>query len=802
MGRRTATTSDKPLVERHRNLWPVIACAVIVLAGLAAYSDSFHGPFIFDDRVFLTQPSARSLWPIGPVLAAQRPVAQATFALNYMLGGPGEKGYHVFNVTVHLLAALALFGLLRRTLKLPVFADRFSENASTALAFCAALLWALHPLQTEAVTFIVQRMESLMALFYLLTLYCFIRAATSETETPVNRESAKARRMEERRGFRSSLFASFALSRFRGQNSVVVWSVAAVVCCLLGMGSKEVMVSAPLIVLLCDRAFVAGSFREALRRRWVLYLGLAATELVLARSLVGAFGPHAEAQTAGFAVPGITPRLYAQSEFGVILHYLRLAFWPSGLCLDYDWPAARTAGKILPGAFVIGSLLAITVWANVRWKTWGFVGALFFLVLAPTSSIMPIADLAVEHRMYLPLAAIISAAVVATYLAGQGLMRHWELPERSRKSLGYGAAAVGVLLVATALGRLTYLRNADYRTEVSIWQDTASKQRDDPHAWNNLADACLRIGDYSSKVLDYCDKAIALQPNFAEAYNNRGTAYADQGRMEEAIRDYTQAISLRENFPTAYCNRANAREMVNDFDAALRDCDRAITLNPDYAEAYYYRGVAYAGQGRFKEAIRDYTKAISLRENFPMAFYSLGEAHSKMNDLGAAIRDYDRAIALNPDLAEAYCGRAYVHVMARDLDAAIRDYDRAIELKPNFFDAYCNRGNALAGSGRTDEALRDFSKAIALKPESAIAWYNRGNAYSWQGRCAEALRDYDKAIALQPDFSSVYKSRALLHYTLKDYANAWADVKMCEKLGGRPDPDFLKALNQAAERPK
>jgi tetratricopeptide (TPR) repeat protein len=761
MCRRIATDPDSPLLLRRRNFRPLIACAAIVLAGLPAYSDSFHGPFIFDDRLFLTQQSAMHLWPIGPVLLAERSVAQATFALNYILGGPSEKGYHLFNVTVHLLAALALFGVVRRTFKLPLFADRFSDKAATALAFCTALLWALHPLQTEAVTFIIQRMESLMALFYLLTLYCFIRAASS----------AHPR----------------------------AWHAAAVACCLLGMGSKEVMVSAPLVVLLYDRAFLAGSFREALRRRWKLYLALAATELILARSILGAFSPHAE--TAGFAVPGVTPMLYARSEFGVILHYLRLAFWPSGLCLDYDWPLARTAREIVPGALVVGSLLALTAWALVRSKMWGFAGAFFFLVLAPTSSIMPIEDLASEHRMYLPLAAIATAAVVAAYLAGQALMRRRGVAERAWKSLGYGAAACAVLLAA-ALGWLTFRRNADYRTEVSIWQDTARKRPENPHAWANLADACLTTGDHGNRVLGYCEKAIALQPDFAEAYNNRGTTYAYQNRIEEAIRDYTKAISLRENFPTAYCNRGNARAMTNDFDAAIRDYDRAIALNPDYAEPYYYRGVACAAQGRIEQAVRDYTKAISLKENFPMAFYSLGEAHAKMNDAGAAIRDYDRAIALNPDFAEAYSNRAYARVMTNDLGAAIRDYDRAIALKPDFFEAYCNRGNACAGVGRTDDAIRDFDKAIALKPDSAVAWYDRGNSYSSQGRYAEALRDYDKAIALQPDLSSAYKSRALIYYTLKDYGSAWADVKTCERLGGRLNPDFLKALNQAAERPK
>ena len=352
---------------------------MIVLAGLAAYSDSFHGPFIFDDRSFIEAPAARSLWPPGPILSGQRPVVQASLALNRIIGGPGATGYHLFNVAMHLLAALTLFGVVRRTLRMPALRGRFDEKTGAALAFCAALLWALHPLQTEAVTYVIQRTESLMALFYLVTLYCFIRAVKSPDR--------------------------------------VAWHIAAVAACALGMGSKEVMVSAPLIVLLYERTFVAGSFREALRRHWGLYLGLAATWLILARSVLEAFGPRA--QSAGFNLPGLTSLQYAQSEFGVILHYLRLAFWPAGLCLDYDWPIAKSAADIAPGAIVVGILLAATIWALVRRPVWGFAGAAFFLVLAPTSSIMPIKDLAFEHRMYLPLAALVATVVLAAYRIGQ-----------------------------------------------------------------------------------------------------------------------------------------------------------------------------------------------------------------------------------------------------------------------------------------------------------------------------------------------------------------------------------------------
>jgi tetratricopeptide (TPR) repeat protein len=623
MRQRAGTFSEASVAWPRRSAWTALCCAVTVLAGLAAYSDSFQGPFIFDDRSFIEAAAARGLWPLGPVLSGQRPVVQASLALNRIIGGPGPTGYHLFNVAVHLLAALTLFGVIRRTLGLPALRGRFDEQTAAALAFCAALLWAVHPLQTEAVTYIIQRGESMMALFYLLTLYCFIRTAESPNR--------------------------------------VTWHIAAVAACALGMGSKEVMVSAPLVVLLYDRTFVAGSFREALRRRWGLYLGLAATWLILVRPVLEAFEPRA--QSAGFNLPGLTSLQYAQSEFGVILHYLRLTVWPAGLCLDYDWPIAKNPADIAPGAIVVGILLAATVWSLVRRPPWGFAGAAFFLVLAPTSSIMPIKDLAFEHRMYLPLAALMAAGVVAAYLAGQAFVRRLAETPDARRRVGGRIAVVMVFSAAAALGALTYLRNAEYGTAISIWKDTADQRPRNVRALNQLADAYSRAGDYD-RAVDICDKAIQVNPERAGTYNTRGNVHARAGRTAEALADY----------------------------------DRAIELQPDYAEAYDNRAGACVNAGRYEQAIRD----------------------------------CDQAIALKPDLAEAYY----------------------------------NRGNARAQRNQLDEAVHDFDRAISLNPDYAFAYFNRGVA----------------------------------RYHLKEYDRALEDVRMCEKLGVEPPPDFLKALNQAAGR--
>jgi len=650
-----ANLAPAPLNRPSGFVWPALACAAIILAGLAAYSDSFHGPFIFDDNFFVNVPSAMKLWPIWPTLLGSRPVVQASLALNYMLGGGSVTGYHALNVIVHLLAALALSGVVRRTLALPGLADRFGERIPTALGFCVALLWAVHPLQTESVTYVIQRMESLMALFYLLTLYCVIRAVTSKHPG--------------------------------------AWHAAAVAACGLGMGSKEVMVSAPIVVLLYDRAFIAGSFRDALRRRWGLYLGLAATWIILIRSVLEAFGPHAVLAGAGFGVKSVTPLLYVQSQCGVILHYLRLVFWPAGLCLDYFWPIARSAREIAPGAAVVGILLAATVWALVRRPGWGFVGALFFLVLAPTSSIMPIQDLAVEHRMYLPLAAVLAAVVVAAFLLGR------------RQGLGVGTLLVLCAAGAVALGMATYRRNADYRTVRSIYEDTVAKRPANPRAWVSLGSAKAVAGEYDA-ALQCFDRALKLPGDDAWAYEARGVVYQNLHRYEEALSDFNKAIALKQNFPKAYNDRSNLYIAMGQFQLAVDDCDHDLLLELYNPQPYNNRGLALASLRRYEEALRD----------------------------------YDQALALNRNLHETYFNRALAFAALGRDELAIRDYSQSIALKPQFAESYRGRALAYAKLHRSAEALRDFERAIALSPDSPLAYYSRALFYF-------EMKDYNKARA-------------------------------------------------------
>jgi tetratricopeptide (TPR) repeat protein len=560
---RSKTVGFAP-ANQSRKTWAAVALLVVLVS--ATYANSLHGPFVFDDIPSIVEnQSIRHLGaaqvlaaPPGAITTTGRPVVNLSLAINYAIAGLGVEGYHVVNLAIHILAALALFGLVRRTLLLPMLSAQFGA-AARGLALAVALLWAVHPLQTESVTYIVQRAEAMVGLFYFLTIYCLLRGATSA----------------------------------RGS----AWYAAALATCTLGMASKEVMVSAPLVALLYDRIFITDSFKETLRRRWRLWLALASTWMLLALLL---YSSHNRAGSAGFGL-GITVWEYARTQFGCIVHYLRLTCWPSPLVLDYGSAVASTVAEIVPSAVVVFVLLAATVAALALEPTLGFLGVWFFAILAPTSSIVPLpGQTEAEHRMYLPLAAVAVLAVLAVH--------------RTVGRLGWrsGQAEVALLAAVVAvLGWGSYCRNEVYQSELALWENTARNCPLNYRAYLSLGKAHDSRGQYDAAVRDY-DHAILLRRDFVEAYNNRGAAYEAMGQAEAAIKDYDKAIALQPGAAEAYSNRGNIHQSMGHYEAAIEDYAKAIALKPNLAVAYQNRAIAHSQIRAFDKAWADVKALRSL----------------------------------------------------------------------------------------------------------------------------------------------------------------------------------------------
>jgi tetratricopeptide (TPR) repeat protein len=575
---------------------------LVVAAGLLAYYNSFTGPFIFDDVSSIPQnPTIRHLWPIWQPLSPPvavgitvdgRPLINLSLAVNYAFGGVKVWGYHALNLTIHILAGLTLLGIVRRTLQQPSLRERFGA-AANGLALAVAVLWTVHPLQTESVTYVVQRTESLTGLFYLLTMYCFIRGAASSHPW-----------------------------RWYG------WCVTA---CALGMACKEVMVSAPLMVMLYDRTFLSGSFREAWRPRRRLYLALAGTWILLAYLVTSTGGRHG---SAGFGFKAITPFRYGLTQPGVITHYLRLAFWPRPLCLDYAWPIARTATDVWPGLIVVGALLAATIWAWRRKPALGFLGAWFFIILAPTSSFIPIADVAFEHRMYLPLAAVVTLIVMGI---------HTVLGRRSVEVF---------LAVAVALGVLTWRRNQDYRSDIAIWLDTVNKLPNNARAHENLGVALEDAGRLQEAV-GHLEQVLRTHPDSANGHYNLGMTLVRLGRVEEGIAHYEQLLRRKPDDAEAHYNLGNALMRLGRAGEAIEHYEQALRIKPDYAEAHNYLAFALIQQGKAQEAIAHWEEALRIKPDYAEAHNNLAIALIQQGKPQEAIAHWEEALRIKPDYADA-----------------------------------------------------------------------------------------------------------------------------------------------------
>jgi tetratricopeptide (TPR) repeat protein len=610
---------------------PLVIAVLIVAAVVTAYHNSLDGPFIFDDDGIVEKLRNHRLSVWSMMAGSTRPLVQLSFAANYALSGVDVSGYHLVNLAIHVLAALLLFEIARRTL-----AQRAADGARAAgLASAIALIWAVHPLHTESVTYVSQRAESLAGCFALATLYCVIRGASST-----------------RSGW---------------------WYGGASVACLLGMASKPVMVVTPLVVLLYDRVFLAGSWRAAWERRRALYLCLAATWGLLAIVLSG---HHESAATAGFSMTDVSAAEYIRSQPGVVLHYLRLALWPFPLVLDYAWPVANdAAGIVIPALAIVASLALVVATFRTR-PALAFLGAAFFLLIAPSSSVIPIKDLAAEHRMYLPLAPLVALLVVGADAAARG----------ARNAAGsrfvYALALTGGLVLTV----LTVRRNAQYQSTMTMWTDVVSRRPQNARGHNNLAYALFEARRFPESAT-HAARAVELDPDYADAHNNLGRALAEQGDYERAAQHYGAALRLRPDYAAAHNNLGIALEKTGNPEAAVGHYAEALQLDPDYAEAYSNRGLALAKLGRFDEAIADFSQALRLR----------------------------------PDYAEVYANLGNTYLAQGNAREAIRQYGNALRLAPGFAELHYNMALALSADGRREEAAAHYAEATRLKPALGAA---------------------------------------------------------------------------------
>lgn len=510
-----------------------LASLLLVAITVVAYGPTFHGPFLLDDVGEIEHnPALSTLWPPQIAMFAggrlpHRPLAYYSFAVNRAVGGTDPVGYRAVNLLVHVLNGL-LLGWLTTRAGCRVGGDRAGPLAAW-VGCCVAGIWLVHPLAIQPVAYIYQRMEILAATSILATLACFEKSLTSKRPA--------------------------------------AWLAGAVVACALGMGCKETAVVAPLLVALYQVLIVAGALPAglaAVRRRAGFFLALASCWLLLAAIVVAQRQRYSELREAGSwsALDGavdavlLPPWRYLLEQSQVIPHYVRLAAWPAGLCFDHGWqPAGSVMHLILP-SLVMAALLAAGLAAISLLPAAAFLILSFFLLLAPTSSVSPVADLCVEHRMYLPLAVLV-AGVIGGLAAGLS-----RLGTRETTAVRL-VALTGVVVLG--LAATTHARSEVYRSRLALWNDTVAKAPRNPRAWVCLGRALLDAGD-SPAAERVIAEALRLRPGYADALAQMGNAVRERD-LAAATALYRQAVEADPGHLAARTNLAAMLGMRGDPEA-------------------------------------------------------------------------------------------------------------------------------------------------------------------------------------------------------------------------------------------
>ena len=707
---------------------PVFHVLLIVITGLVIYSNTFRVPFQFDDiREILGNHIIRNLDNFSHLSVQKtRYVAYLTFAINYALHGVNVVGYHVFNLAIHITNALFVYWLIVLSFRTPLLKESSLKDSSKIIGLFAALLFASHPVQTEAVTYIVQRLASLATLFYLFSMISYGKA-----------------RLE--------------LQEPRPKGKPFLWYGASLFSAVLAMKTKEISFTLPVILALYDFMF----FREKIKKRIFYLLPFLLTMLIIPVSLIGISKPVGD-------IIGDVSELrgghitfsrwdYLFTEFRVITTYIRLLFLPVDQNLIYDYPVFHSFfnAEVLLSILFLLSIFLLGIYLFYRYRQTAPHTTLisfgifwFFITLSVESSVIPISDVIFEHRLYLPSIGFFISLV--TFFI-------WVKAKLIRIMPAAGKAVIPMLIVITiALSGGTLHRNTIWKDDLTLWSDVVKKSPHAPGPRNNLGNAYEERG-LPDKAIEQYQMVLARYPNNADAHHNLGIAFAAKGWTEKAIEQYYAALRLRPNYYDTHFNLGVAFFSQGLTDKAIEQYQLALKSKPGFAEAYVNLGIAYSATGSRDKAFDYFHRAVQLKPYLAEAHNNLGIAYEQSGATDKAVEQFQIAVKLKPDYANARFNLGKAYSASGATDKAIEQLQVAVKLQPDYANARFNLGKAYSASGATDKAIEQFQAAIKLKPDFAEAHKDLGAALRRKGLIDDAIEQFQTAIRLKPDFTEAHR---------------------------------------------
>jgi len=606
---------------------------LIAVVGLIAYSNTFNFPFVFDDHANITDnPLIKQLdnfiFPAGGYKGyLPRAVGFFTFALNYHFGGLNVTGYHIVNLIIHITNAILIYFFVILTFKTPYFSSQkpvvrsqdekgsissvyslLTTDHSYFIALFSALLFVSHPLQTQAVTYIVQRLTSLATMFYLLSVVMYVKARLFAGDRQV---------------------ASSPVTYYLLPITYFSLSLISAICAML---TKEISFTIPLVVILYEFTF----FKSSIKKKLYFLLPIFLTLIIIPLSIMGTDKPLGELLSdlsEKFRVQTELSRWdYLFTQFRVVVTYIRLLFFPVNQNLDYDYPVYHSffTPPVFLSFLLLMSIFGIAVYLlyktrvisgqrsavsnsspsaplNPYFRVAAFGIFWFFITLSVTSSVIPIVDVIFEHRVYLPsVGAFIAVSAVVSIISERLSLKSPQIKK---------ATILICALIVVVLSTAAYARNTVWKDKKTLWEDVVSKSPKNARALNNLG-ALYYEENMPDMAIKYLSTAIFLKPDYVDAYNNLGLAYYKKGLYYLAKKQFANALRFDPNDAFAFNNFSIVYAAEGLYDRAIEYAQLALKIDPDYAEAHNSLGVAYGSKEMYDLALKQFSRALELKPDY------------------------------------------------------------------------------------------------------------------------------------------------------------------------------------------
>lgn len=708
---------------------------ILTLVPTILYFNSLKGAFLYDDQRFQDYVWMQDLdefrKDVRLAHIQNRPIFIFTIVFNHTLHGNDVFGFHLANLFLHLCVSILIFCILRQARiflrKEDLIQGRdFGQIASArnpyyALPFLTAFLFAVHPLNTDSVSYISSRSSLLSTFFYLMTLYIFLTIFSPSS-------------------FKNKFFVKAGLA------------ILAVIGCYLSLASKLIALTLPVSLALC-LIFVIGRRHYPRMRAILLSKGMLT---VYGLMVLAAFYKvwHYQPLDSGLAMHGRFAYFLVQFKV-VIFYYLKSFFLPFNLAVDPGFPFSTfSTDPLIPLAIILA--LGFVVWVFVAGNQYMKIGTVWTVVtLAPTSSFVPLNDLAAEHRLYLPMTlglCLILGGVI-------GAMTH-------RRKL------LLLIFLLAVMSSLTLNRNKVWQNEISLWSDVLKKNPRSPRPYTNLGKGYYEIKQFE-KAKQLFQQSIAIDPEFALPHSSLGSQYLDEMRLEDAEREYQTAIRLDPDHYESHLGLGSVYRQKGQFDKAIEHYQLAIKLkkkwvgSKDYPLARLNLGVVYGQTGRFEEAVRESQLALESQYYQDQARLNLGNAFWALKQFDQAEKNLLASFKLNPGLKETARSLGRFYQSLRRWEESTRFFEIYLNLTgPNaktFFDIGFNHHQA----GNPEQAIAFYEKSIVAQPDYLNAYMNLGAVFMQMERFDRAIETFKRLLERNPHQAEAHLRLAVLYWQAK-----------------------------------